>query len=97
MKLTFGQMRRLAVFPFAITMLCLAQAAAAQNLFVSDFGNGNIDEVTPGGNVSTFLSGFSQPTGLAFDSNGNLYIGAGTQIDEATPGGTVSTFATGFG
>ena len=35
-----------------------------------------VDEVTPAGKVSTFVSGFeSGAVGLAFDAAGNLYVG----------------------
>lgn len=52
--------------------------------------------------VSTFASGFSDPTDLAFDSSGNLYVsnastGApGLSVTKITPAGATSTFATGF-
>src|ERR1039458_3696345 len=47
----------------------------SQTLFESDFYDGNIYEFTPGGAQSTFASGLSGPTGLAFDSAGNLFAG----------------------
>ena len=60
-----------------------------------------MNKITPGGVVSTFATGLNGPTGLAFDSSGNLYVanydnGSGTTISKITPGGTVSTFATGL-
>jgi len=67
---------------------CPAPEARA-NLFMSDEAAGTISEVTPGGAVSTFASGFSAPFGLAFDTAGNLFVanfGGGT-IREVTPGG----------
>jgi DNA-binding beta-propeller fold protein YncE len=46
--------------------------------------------------VTTFASGFNDPTALAFDSSGNLYVanyGTNT-VSKVTPSGIVSTFAT---
>ena len=74
------------------------------NLFVSHLGttsNTNFDTVsriTSDGTVSTFATGFTAPSGMAFDSTGHLYVAnrdAGT-ISKVTPSGTVSTFATGL-
>jgi hypothetical protein len=71
---------------------------AAGNLYVANYGNGTVSEVTPAGQASRFASGFSSPDGLAFDAAGNLYVdnwGNGT-VSEVTPAGVVSTFASGF-
>jgi len=71
------------------------------NLFVANSGNGTISEVTPGGKVSLFASGFSNPQGLAFNSRGDLFVAnMGTNIhngtiSEVTPDGKVSTFVSG--
>jgi streptogramin lyase len=57
-----------------------------------------VARLTSGGQLSTFASGFSVATGLAFDSQGNLYVAsysAGT-VSEVTPAGQVSLFANGF-
>jgi hypothetical protein len=50
--------------------------------------------VTPGGKLSTFASGFSNPQDLIFDASGNLFVanmGNGT-VSEVTSDGKVSTF-----
>jgi DNA-binding beta-propeller fold protein YncE len=81
---------------------------AAGNLFVADTGNHTIRKVTPDGTVSTFagIAGtigaddgpvasatFYNPTALAFDSAGNLYVAdrGNNVIRLITPGGTVTT------
>jgi hypothetical protein len=66
----------------------------AQNLFVSDYNNGNILEYTPGGVRTTFASGLSEPLGLAFNSAGVLFeADSGSyNIYEFTPGGVQSNF-----
>jgi hypothetical protein len=46
---------------------------AAGDLYVANYGNGTVSEVTPAGAVSTFASGFNQPEGLAFDA-GKLFV-----------------------
>ena len=68
---------------------------AAQNYSIY---SGNIYEFTPSGAQSTFASGLNQPSGLAFDSAGNLFetdYGSGN-IYEFTPSGVQSTFASGL-
>ena len=62
-----------------------------QNLFEEDLGTGSINEFTPSGAQSTFVSGLAGP--LAFDDAGNLYVGGNGIVTEITPGGTQSIFA----
>jgi hypothetical protein len=54
--------------------LILAGQAAAQSLFEADYRSGNIDEFTTNGVQSTFASGLSDPTGLAVDRAGDLFV-----------------------
>ncbi len=79
------------------------------NLFVADQNNHVIRKITPAGEVSTFAGNgtpgfldangvnaqFNQPTGLAIDGAGNLYVGdqSNNRIRKITPTGDVSTFA----
>jgi hypothetical protein len=80
--------------------LVLTFSAPAQNLFVSNPGpNGGITEITPGGVQSIFASGLRNPTGLTFDSAGNLYVAVQGSLPtgyggiiKITPGGAQSTF-----
>jgi hypothetical protein len=48
--------------------------------------------------ISPFASGINEPGGMAFDSEGNLYVADGEDhtVDKVTPAGVVSTFASGF-
>jgi len=85
----------------AVASLLCAALAQGQNLFVSDWNNGNIYEFTPNGGSSTFASGFSHPNCLAFDSSGNLFVtcandGVQGYIVKIAPDGGKSTFATGL-
>ncbi len=82
---------------------------ASGNIYVADYGNNLIREIAPGGMVSTFagsgfsgynnatglLASFTQPTGLAIDKSGNLFVAdAGNNlVREITPAGVVTTLA----
>ena len=83
--------------------MLMACGASAQNLFISTYAQQTIVKMMPGGTQSVFdSSGLSFPTGLAFNSAGDLFVGnsvnnAGESgnITEITPNGTQSTFASG--
>src|SRR5437868_2432748 len=79
---------------------------SAGNLFVTtgyrdDFGfpingSGKIYKLTPNGLRTTFASGLDLPTGMAFDSAGNLFVSDfGGNIYKFTPSRVRSTFAPG--
>ena len=88
---SFGE----AVCAAAVTLV--ASSAPGQNMFEVDYGSGNIYEFTPGEARSTFASGLYEPTGLAIDSAGDLFVGdGGTLIYKFTPGGGRSPFASGL-
>jgi glucose/arabinose dehydrogenase len=62
---------------------------------------GAIDEIAPGGSVSTFVSGLTDPTGVAFGPDGALYAstaGGSTSItiDRINASGGISTFVSGI-
>ncbi|MCS5645083.1 MAG: hypothetical protein NZ838_03090, partial [Candidatus Marinimicrobia bacterium] len=79
------------------------------NLFIADYYNNLIRKITPSGVVTTFAGSgtagsvdgtgtaayLSGPTGLSFDSNGNLFVAefGGNKIRKITPSGVVTTFA----
>jgi hypothetical protein len=60
-------------FVVLVVVVVPSRHSAADDLFESDSYSNNIYEFTPGGTRSTFASGF-EPTGLAFDSSGNLFV-----------------------
>jgi sugar lactone lactonase YvrE len=83
---------------------------AAGNVYVADYVNSTIRKVTPAGVVSTFAglaehvgdadgpggaARFYNPTGVAVDASGNVYVAGFTSntIRKITPTGVVSTFA----
>lgn len=101
------KIQSVARYPLLIGAACAAlftvSSASAQNLFVSDFVNGNIDKITPDGTVSVFASGMNYPFGIAFNSHGDLFVansaldnGTEGYITEITPTGSQSTFYSGI-
>ena len=57
-------------------LLTLAFSVRAQVLFVSEYYSGNIYKFSPDiyGSRTTFASGLSGPSVLAFDNSGSLYV-----------------------
>jgi PEP-CTERM motif len=103
-----------------LTLIYLAAAARADTLFVSNLGSplpspvtasgappitrGQISKIAPGGIVSPFAIGLSDPTGVAFNPLGDLFVGVQSlatpasvlslgAIDEVSPTGYVAPFA----
>lgn len=83
---------------------------ATSNLYIADFGNNVVRKLTTAGVVSTFIGTgqagyndgtnplfyyYNNPTGVAFDSKGNLFIAdrGNNVIRKVTPAGVSSTFA----
>src|SRR5260221_14551684 len=75
MKKTHLLQLLLSAAAFAAPLVPVSTLAAPGDLYVSDVGSGNIFKFTPAGSKSTFASGLSAPHGLAFDRNGNLFVG----------------------
>ena len=88
--------------PF-IALALLIPAAQAGTLYVGDDSLNEIVSFDASGNRSVFASGLHIPTGLAFDSAGNLYevdsaypsFGQGA-VNRFTPNGIETVFATGL-
>lgn len=73
---------------------------SAGNLYVADTGNNSIRKVTPGGVVTTILSGaavgLSNIYGVTIDKAGSLYVLDGSSIQRVTSTGTVIPIVTGL-
>ncbi len=88
----------------AATLTSTNAGAAVGDLYEADFGSGNVFKVSPGGTVTSFVSGLVNPSGLTFDSKGNLFVadsvfvaGSGSgKIYKVTPDGTKTLFASGL-
>jgi sugar lactone lactonase YvrE len=77
----------------------LAASAFAQNLFVADYGNyKGVYEITPNGAQSNFVSGLMQPSALAFNKAGDLFVAdaLANSIIRITPAGVTNKFASGL-
>ena len=64
-------------------------------LYISSRYDGIVYQVTPNGNMSTFVEGMGVATGIAFDAEQNLYVGdrSGT-IFKISPDRQIFVFAT---
>lgn len=78
-------------------LLLVGNNLQAQNLFVGDYASNSLLEFAGGtGTPTTFATGLNYPTGLAFDSSGDLFESdqfSGHIYEWAGAGGTRTTFA----
>lgn len=83
--------------PFARDLLNVSALAIGPtgDLFASSRSEGTVYRITPEGHISIFAEGMGTATGLAFDSQGNLFVGdrSGT-IFKIHPDGEIFVFAT---
>jgi sugar lactone lactonase YvrE len=84
------------IWGILIVLLFLTKAPG-QNLFVTGL-NGNLIQITTKGVQLTNASALNNPSGLAFDKSGNLFIAnfSADDILKMTPTGMVSTYAQGL-
>jgi uncharacterized protein (TIGR03437 family) len=67
------------------------------NLYIADTGNARLRMVTPGGIITSLLTGIlSVPADLMFDSAKNLYVADSTAIFEVTPAGMTTILFSGL-
>ena len=82
----------------ALSFTSIARGAAG-DLYVAGSDSGTIYRISPNGAKHVFASGLDQPTSLAFDRAGNLFVGetgsSARVITKFTPAGGKTTFATG--
>ena len=73
----FRVARDLQVTPFVRDLLNVSALAFGPdgNLYASSRSEGNIYRITPAGAISTFAEGMGIATGIAFDREGNLFVG----------------------
>jgi streptogramin lyase len=96
------------VAPGTISAAAAIAVDAAGNVYVAD-GNGaglnnsvplnKVWKITPDGTPSTFIASVSDPTGLAFDAQGNLYVasyGSNAIYKYDSTGALLGTVASGF-
>ena len=66
------------------------------NLYVADYQDNLVKEVTPAGVISTFATGLPGPEALAFGPNGDLYVANNFDgVEEVSPSGKVTEIANG--
>jgi len=71
---------------------------AAGNLFVAEWGAGQVSRIDPDGNRTIFADGLSGPSGLAIDANGTIYVASYSrdEVYRFTPEGVRSVHVTGL-
>ena len=71
---------------------------SADNLYIADTHNNEIDEVNHFGNINAVVMNLDYPSAVATDSAGNVYvpdfgIGGLSRLEKFAPSGTMTTFA----
>src|SRR4051812_20627513 len=89
--------RVLIALTLAWTALLPAQIyAAAGDLYVAASGSNGVVRFTPSGTGAGTTSGLVNPTGLAFDAKGTLYVGQLNGTVVKIVNGAITPFASGF-
>jgi hypothetical protein len=73
----------------------LSRRRSVESSGVANATDDSIDEISPGGSVSTLVGSLRQTYGVAFDAGGKFFearVGS-SNIDDVAPGGSVSSFA----
>lgn len=93
-----GRIFRAIFLAAVLTASATAHQAYALSVYVSEVFTGTIRQVTQTGAVSTFATGLTNPTYLAFGPDGNLYAATpgASSISRIAPDGVVSTFYAGI-
>ena len=106
-KCAFNRARQFIGLAILGAAILICSGASAQNLFVSgrDAHGGEIFKFTWDGRQSIFASGLYQPSDMAFDNAGNLFVvdymivgpevRGNAAIYKATPNGALTIFASG--
>jgi sugar lactone lactonase YvrE len=81
---------RAALLILTVLVLLTSSLAHADNIYVSCYNSGKIMKYDSSGNGTIFASGLNNPTGLAFDSKGNLW--ASEQGSSNTNNGAIVKF-----
>ena len=58
----------------ALAALGLSGSPLRAQIYIANYGTNSILEMAPDGSLTTFATGLSGPKGLAFDSNGDLFV-----------------------
>jgi hypothetical protein len=90
------------LFGLAITCLIGIRSAGANSMsqapvvVVADPGQNLVNQVSATGVVTPYATGLDFPFGVAFDPNGNLFVGnlQGNTISKVSPSGVVTPFVT---
>ena len=86
------------LFATSVLIFLTSTIARADNIYVSFGGNMTIEKFNSSGNGTTFASGLDMPTGLAFGSDGYLYVAQRTKgtIEKFNSNGKATIFASGL-
>jgi sugar lactone lactonase YvrE len=92
---TIRQCASTAVLTLAAVLLAAPAAAHGDTFYVSEYASNYVRQYTASGAGSVFVRTPGGPTGIAFDSAGNLYaaIWSSSTIMKFTPGGPGTVFA----